>query len=61
VKTEIILYEICKFLHLNFYSLGTGIFSLFQVTGDSGRASDSIGSRVRIAPEDVLLQCKNYK
>jgi hypothetical protein len=31
------------------------------VTGDSGRSSDTIGRRERIAPEDVLNQCKNSK
>jgi hypothetical protein len=53
--------KICEFLSIPYSELFEDIFGVFRVTGDSGRSSDIIGSRERIAPEDVLLQCKNSK
>ncbi|MDF4748729.1 sulfotransferase family protein [Vibrio parahaemolyticus] len=35
------------------------IFSVFKVTGDSGRSSDYISLRDRIAPEDVIKSSEN--
>jgi hypothetical protein len=53
--------KICEFLSIPYSELFEDIFGVFRVTGDSGRSSDIIGSRERIAPEDVLNQCKNSK
>jgi hypothetical protein len=53
--------KICKCLSIPYSELFEDIFGVFRVTGDSGRSSDIIGSRERIAPEDVLNQCKNSK
>jgi hypothetical protein len=53
--------KICKFLSIPYSELFEDIFGVFRVTGDSGRSSDIIASRERIAPEDVLNQCKNSK
>jgi hypothetical protein len=53
--------KICEFLSIPYSELFEDIFGVFRVTGDSGRSSDIIGSRERIAPEDLLLQCKNSK
>jgi hypothetical protein len=53
--------KICEFLSIPYSDIFEDIFGVFRVTGDSGRSSDIIGSRERIAPEDVLNQCKNSK
>jgi hypothetical protein len=53
--------KICEYLSIPYSELFEDIFGVFRVTGDSGRSSDTIGSRERIAPEDVLNQCKNSK
>jgi hypothetical protein len=53
--------KICECLSIPYSELFEDIFDVFRVTGDSGRSSDIIGSRERIAPEDVLNQCKNSK
>jgi hypothetical protein len=51
--------KICEFLSIPYSDIFEDIFGVFRVTGDSGRSSDTIGSRERIAPENVLNQCKN--
>jgi hypothetical protein len=51
--------KICEFLFIPYSELFEDILGVFRVTGDSGRSSDIIGSRDRIASEDVLNQCKN--
>jgi hypothetical protein len=53
--------KICEFLLIPYSELFEDIFGVFRVTGDSGRSSDTIGSRERIAPDDVLNQCKDSK
>jgi hypothetical protein len=53
--------KICEFLSIPYSELFEDIFGVFRVTGDSGRSSDTIGNRERIAPDDVLNQCKNSK
>jgi hypothetical protein len=53
--------KICEFLSIPYSELFEDIFGVFRVTGDSGRSSNIIGSRERIAAEDVLNQCENSK
>jgi hypothetical protein len=53
--------EMCEFLAIPYSDFFEDIFDVFRVTGDSGRSADVIGSRERIAPDDVLRQCQNSK
>ena len=53
--------KICECLSIPYSELFEDIFGVFRVTGDSGRSSDTIGSRERIAPEDILRQCQSSK
>ncbi|MDB4279704.1 sulfotransferase [Paraglaciecola sp.] len=53
--------KICECLSIPYSELFEDIFGVFRVTGDSGRSADIIGSRDRIASEDVLNQCKDSK
>ncbi|AMN13159.1 hypothetical protein ACZ81_17175 [Alteromonas macleodii] len=45
---------ICQKLELPFDEAFESIFSLFNVTGDSGRKSDAISERERIAPQAII-------
>jgi len=53
--------NICECLSIPYSELFEDIFGVFRVTGDSGRSSDIIGSRERIAPEDILKECQGSK
>jgi hypothetical protein len=53
--------KLCEFLSIPYSDLFEDIFGVFRVTGDSGRSADVIGSRDRIAPDDILQQCQNSK
>jgi Asp-tRNA(Asn)/Glu-tRNA(Gln) amidotransferase C subunit len=53
--------EVCEHLAIPYSDFFEDIFGVFRVTGDSGRSSDVIGRRDRIAPDDILKQCGNSK
>ena len=50
---------ICQKLELPFDETFESIFSLFNVTGDSGRKSDAISERARIAPQAIIEESEN--
>jgi hypothetical protein len=50
---------ICHRLDLQFDETFENIFSLFKVTGDSGRKSDVISERERIAPQAIIEESEN--
>ncbi|HCE2178911.1 TPA: hypothetical protein NGT44_002469 [Vibrio parahaemolyticus] len=52
---------ICNALDLPFDVTFGDVFGMFKVTGDSGRSSDVIGERQRIAPEKLIQESHKSK
>ena len=53
--------SITKALALSYDSSFEDTFGIFNVTGDSGRSADTIGERIRIAPDSILTESQNSK
>ena len=63
-KPEKQMTKICDALGIRYENYFDDIFSLFKVTGDSGRKGDAIGARKKIVDDDLTLEVEssnNYK
>lgn len=53
--------SITKLLDLPFDDMFVDVFSVFKVTGDSGRTSDVIGERSSLVPDSIILEAEKSK
>ena len=58
-KPQIIMQAITDKLELPFNETFEDVFGIFKVTGDSGRSSDVIGERPRVADDGLILESQS--